>query len=205
MLTRHDVKPIVFQRKKKDFIRYQRPIPGDRVQMDTCKIAPGIYQYTAIDDCSRYRVLDVFNRRSAANTLIFIDKVIEEMPFPIQRIQTDRGTEFFAEKVQRKLMDYGIKFRPNTYEPPGCQWKKIALWPLFQDQYRCLFRTRLLRLSWLMLGKSPTSNTYRGSCCCSFQFLLTGNGTRHSSVNLPLSYSKLSGCIDQLVSGSVKV
>ena len=104
MLTRHDVKPIVFQRKKKDFIRYQRPIPGDRVQMDTCKIAPGIYQYTAIDDCSRYRVLDVFNRRSAANTLIFIDKVIEEMPFPIQRIQTDRGTEFFAEKVQRKLM-----------------------------------------------------------------------------------------------------
>ena len=72
--------------------------------MDTCKIAPGIYQYTAIDDCSRYRVLDVFNRRSAANTLIFIDKVIEEMPFPIQRIQTDRGTEFFAEKVQRKLM-----------------------------------------------------------------------------------------------------
>ena len=73
VLTRHNVKPIVFQRKKKDFIRYQRPIPGDRVQMDTCKIAPGIYQYTAIDDCSRYRVLDVFNRRLFANTLIFID------------------------------------------------------------------------------------------------------------------------------------
>jgi len=109
--------------KKKDFIRYQRPIPGDRVQMDTCKIAPGIYQYTAIDDCSRYRVLDVFNRRSAANTLIFIDKVIEEMPFPIQRIQTDRGTEFFAEKVQRKLMDYGIKFRPNKPGSPHLNGK----------------------------------------------------------------------------------
>lgn len=123
VLTRHDVKPIVFQRKKKDFIRYQRPIPGDRVQMDTCKIAPGIYQYTAIDDCSRYRVLDVFNRRSAANTLIFIDKVIEEMPFPIQRVQTDRGTEFFAEKVQRKLMDYGIKFRPNKPGSPHLNGK----------------------------------------------------------------------------------
>jgi len=123
VLTRHNVKPIVFQRKKKDFIRYQRPIPGDRVQMDTCKIAPGIYQYTAIDDCSRYRVLDVFNRRSAANTLIFIDKVIEEMPFPIQRIQTDRGTEFFAEKVQRKLMDYGIKFRPNKPGSPHLNGK----------------------------------------------------------------------------------
>ena len=113
VLTKHEVKPIVFQRKKKDFIRYQRPIPGDRVQMDTCKIAPGIYQYTAVDDCSRYRVLDVFKRRTAANTITFIDKVIEEMPFPIQRVQTDRGTEFFAEKVQLKLMEHGIKFRPN--------------------------------------------------------------------------------------------
>lgn len=90
--TKYEVKPLVFQRKKKDFIRYQRPTPGDRVQMDTCKIAPRIYQYTAIDDCSRYRVLDVFKRRTAANTLSFINKVIEEMPFPIQRIQTDRGT-----------------------------------------------------------------------------------------------------------------
>ena len=139
MLTRHDVKPIVFQRKKKDFIRYQRPIPGDRVQMDTCKIAPGIYQYTAIDDCSRYRVLDVFNRRSAANTLIFIDKVIEEMPFPIQRIQTDRGTEFFAEKVQRKLMDYGIKFRPNKPGSPHLNGKDSGI----NKGKRCLAHGKL--------------------------------------------------------------
>ena len=139
VLTRHDVKPIVFQRKKKDFIRYQRPIPGDRVQMDTCKIAPGIYQYTAIDDCSRYRVLDVFNRRSAANTLIFIDKVIEEMPFPIQRIQTDRGTEFFAEKVQRKLMDYGIKFRPNKPGSPHLNGKDSGI----NKGKRCLAHGKL--------------------------------------------------------------
>ena len=123
VLTKHEVKPIVFQRKKKDFIRYQRPIPGDRVQMDTCKIAPGIYQYTAVDDCSRYRVLDVFKRRTAANTLTFIDKVIEEMPFPIQRVQTDRGTEFFAEKVQLKLMEHGIKFRPNKPGSPHLNGK----------------------------------------------------------------------------------
>ena len=30
--------------------RHAREIPGERVQMDTCKIAPGLYQYTAIDD-----------------------------------------------------------------------------------------------------------------------------------------------------------
>lgn len=34
------------------------------------------------------------------------------MPFPIQRIQTDRGREFFAEAVQQRLMDWAIKFRP---------------------------------------------------------------------------------------------
>ena len=39
--------------------RYSRPVPGDRVQIDVCKIAPAVYQYTAIDDCSRYRVLAV--------------------------------------------------------------------------------------------------------------------------------------------------
>lgn len=54
--------------------------------MDTCKIAPGVYQYTAIDDCTRIRVLTVYSRRSAANSLPFLEKVIEEFPFPIQRI-----------------------------------------------------------------------------------------------------------------------
>ncbi len=43
--------------KRKSTKRYDRPVPGDRVQMDTCKIRPGLYQYTAIDDCSRWQVL----------------------------------------------------------------------------------------------------------------------------------------------------
>jgi putative transposase len=73
--------------------------------MDTCKIAPGIYQYTAIDDCTRYRVLGIYSRRNSKNSINFLHKVIEEMPFPIQRIQTDRGTEFFA-KVSLNLTYY---------------------------------------------------------------------------------------------------
>ncbi|MCV5714803.1 DDE-type integrase/transposase/recombinase, partial [Escherichia coli] len=80
-----------------------------RVQMDTCKIGPGLYQYTSVDDCTRSRVLRLYSRRTAANTLDFIDCVIEEMPFPIQRLQTDRGREFFAVKVQEKLKEYSIK------------------------------------------------------------------------------------------------
>jgi transposase InsO family protein len=62
---------------------------------------------------SIYRVLRLYKRRTAANTLDFVEAVIEEIPFPIQRFQTDRGTEFFAEKVQKKFMLHGTKFRPN--------------------------------------------------------------------------------------------
>jgi len=51
--------------------RYDRPVPGDRVQMDTCKIRPGLYQFTAIDDCSRFLVASLARRRSAHATLRF--------------------------------------------------------------------------------------------------------------------------------------
>jgi transposase InsO family protein len=91
--------------------------------MDTCKIAPGIYQYTAVDDCSRWRVLEIYKRRTANNTLHFLDLVLEQFPFSIQRIQTDRGLEFFAEKVQLKMMELGIKFRPNKPGSPHLNGK----------------------------------------------------------------------------------
>tara|TARA_R110000782_G_scaffold184211_8_gene274475 strand:- start:637 stop:1521 length:885 start_codon:yes stop_codon:yes gene_type:complete len=123
VFQRNQVKPVKRLRKKSEFVRYERPVPGDRVQMDTCKIGPNLYQYTSIDDCTRYRVLRLYKRRTAANTLDFIDAVMEEMPFPIQQIQTDRGREFFAAKVQKKLMDLGIKFRPNKPGSPRLNGK----------------------------------------------------------------------------------
>lgn len=123
VLISNSAKPIVKLKRKKKFKRYQRPIPGDRVQIDTCKIMPGIYQYTAIDDCTRFRVLEIYKRRTAANTLLFLDKMIEEFPFPIQRIQSDRGREFFAEKVQLKMMEFSIKFRPVKPASPHLNGK----------------------------------------------------------------------------------
>ena len=68
VLTAANVKPLVKPRRSRVPHRYSRPIPGDRVQMDTMKIAPGVYQYTAVDDCSRFRVLGVHPRRNARNT-----------------------------------------------------------------------------------------------------------------------------------------
>lgn len=91
--------------------------------MDTMKIARGIYQYTAIDDCSRFRILALYSCRNARNTLLFLDRVIEEMPFPIEHIQADRGGEFFAESVQRRLMSECIKFRPIPPRSPHLNGK----------------------------------------------------------------------------------
>ena len=104
--------------KRKGTRRYSRPVPGDRVQMDTCKIRPGLYQYTAIDDCSRWQVVGLYPRRTAANTRDFLKHVLQEMPFPVQRVQTDRGGEFFAYGVQDNLREQHIKFRPNRPRAP---------------------------------------------------------------------------------------
>jgi transposase InsO family protein len=68
-------------------------------------------------------VLALYFRRTAANSLLFLEKVLEQMPFGIQRIQTDRGREFFAYKFQEQLMECGIKFRPNNPRSPHLNGK----------------------------------------------------------------------------------
>lgn len=108
---------------RKVVTRHSRPTPGDRVQMDVCKIAPGLCQHTAIDDCTRYKVLRLYSRRTAGNTLEFLDAVLEEMPFAFQRIQTDRGKVFFATSFQQRLLAWGIKLRPFKPASPHLNGK----------------------------------------------------------------------------------
>jgi transposase InsO family protein len=104
--------------------RYNCKIPGERVQMDVCKIAAGIYQYTAIDDCTRYKILAIYKRRAAKNTIDFMENhVFCRIPFPIQRIQTDRGGEFMGYEIQKKLMKWRIKFRPIKPASPHLNGK----------------------------------------------------------------------------------
>jgi len=84
VLCRHGLNRLKRRRlRRKGVKRYSRPIPGERVQMDVCKIRPGLYQYTAIDDCSRYLVAGLFPSRKAASTLTFLEQVVEEMPLSI--------------------------------------------------------------------------------------------------------------------------
>ena len=124
VLARHGESQLKRPRlRRKGRKRYSRPVPGDRVQMDSCKIAPGLYQFTAIDDCTRFQVLGLYRHRNAASTLDFLDRVAAGMPFPVQRIQTDRGGEFFAYPVQGRLRERKIKYRPVKPRSPHLNGK----------------------------------------------------------------------------------
>jgi transposase InsO family protein len=123
VLDKHSAKPIRKVKRRKQIKRYQKEIPGERVQMDTCKIRPGMYQFTAVDDCTRYLVAEIYPRRAGKYTMQFLETLVDEMPFPIQRIQTDRGTEFFAHAVQDRLLEWGIKFRPTPPASPHLNGK----------------------------------------------------------------------------------
>ncbi len=52
------------------------------------------YQYTALDDCTRLRVLRLYRRLNVFSSLDFLAQVRRALPFPIRKIQTDDGTEF---------------------------------------------------------------------------------------------------------------
>lgn len=47
------------------------------------KLAPGLYQYICIDDCTRYLIAALYPCRTAANTLTFLEQVLDDIPFPI--------------------------------------------------------------------------------------------------------------------------
>lgn len=124
VLHSHERAPLVRKRPPESPRRYSRPLPGDRVQVDTMKVSPGRFQYTAIDDCTRLRVLGLYPRRTASNAVHFLEhRVVEEFPFPIQRVQTDRGGEFFGMRFQEALQRYCIKFRPNRPRAPHLNGK----------------------------------------------------------------------------------
>jgi transposase InsO family protein len=124
VLKRSCVKPLKATRQpRKGTKRYEKEIPGERVQMDVCKIAPKLYQYTAIDDCTRLKVIRLYPNKQANSTLAFIEQVLSAFPFPIQRLQTDRGHEFMAHSVQKRLMELHIKFRPTKPRSPHLNGK----------------------------------------------------------------------------------
>ena len=78
--------------------------PGQRVQIDV-KVVPTacivgdaqgekFYQYTAIDEYSRFRYLEAFKEQSSYSSAVFVEHLLKKFPFKIECIQTDNGQEF---------------------------------------------------------------------------------------------------------------
>jgi hypothetical protein len=171
VLTRHPTPPI--RRPKRPLVpkRYSMRLPGERAQMDTMKLAPGLYQYqyTRVDDChtsTRYLVAALYPRRTAVHTLEFLDSVLEQTPFPIQRLQTDNGTEFLAYKVRDRLLALRIKHRPI---PPrthhGCpismaRWSGRRRRSSTNSMPRRPWRARRWPMTWRIGCKTTTTSGY---------------------------------------------
>ncbi len=98
------VPPKRLKHRKKHLKRYQMPNPGDLIQMDVKYLPYRIkaqqhYQYTALDDCTRWRFAKIYYELSVNNTQSFGKELIKSAPFPgragkIKTIQTDNGVEF---------------------------------------------------------------------------------------------------------------
>lgn len=103
------------KRWKKQLFSHQ--IPGQEMQMDT-KYPFGYKQgkviYTIIDDASRWAFAWSYQTANADNTVDFVKKVLERVPFTIQKIRTDQGTEFINRKLDSLLEELQIFHRKNT-------------------------------------------------------------------------------------------
>jgi len=88
-------------RKPRD---YEAKEPGDIVQIDTLDVRsePGkVYkQFSAVDVVSKYGFGDIRSAATAALARDFLKQIIAESPFPIRAVQTDGGSEFYAEFEQ---------------------------------------------------------------------------------------------------------
>ena len=82
----------------------QMRYPGQRVQIDV-KFVPQVcivgqdpatkwYQYTFLDEYSRFRYLEAFQEHNSYSSAVFLRHVVEKFPYAIECIQTDNGSEF---------------------------------------------------------------------------------------------------------------
>lgn len=80
--------------------------PGEKVQIDVKEVpfsclrgsllreGKHLYQWTAIDECTRIRFVYGFEEHTPENSVKFLHMLVKAFPFKIKTIQTDNGTEF---------------------------------------------------------------------------------------------------------------
>ena len=88
--------------RKRKLKPYQRAeYPGEKLQIDV-KFVPSecvangekYYQFTAVDECTRWTYREMYDEHSTYSASDFLRKLLHKAPFPIREVQTDNGTEF---------------------------------------------------------------------------------------------------------------
>ena len=107
--------------------------PGQRVQIDVkyvpeaCIVGDAkaegrkFYQYTAIDEYSRFRYLEAFEDHSSFSSAVFLDHMLKAFKFKVECVQTDNGQEFTKRLgssenptptlFEARLKQYGIRHK----------------------------------------------------------------------------------------------
>ena len=121
---------------KDDLSRYvpkpyeQMQYPGQRVQVDVkfvpkaCHVGEAegkqFYQYTAIDEYSRFRYVEAFEEHSTYSSAVFLTHMLRFFKFRVECVQTDNSSEFTnrftSEKgkptlFEKYLARYGIRHK----------------------------------------------------------------------------------------------
>jgi transposase InsO family protein len=120
---RSQIRPYAI-RKPRDYVPRA---PGDLVQIDSADVrldtAGHWYKhFSARDVVSRWDVLAVYGRATAATACDFLNAVIERMPGPVRAIQVDGGSEFKAE-FEEACREKGLRLfvlPPRSPKLNGC-------------------------------------------------------------------------------------
>ena len=126
------IRPEIKKKQTRKPKPYQRAdYPGQKVQVDV-KFVPSYcvvngkkyYQYTAVDECTRWTYREMYDEHSTYSSTDFLKKLILSCPFPIREIQTDNGTEF-----TRALMSNDGKpsLFEETLEACGIKYHRIRV------------------------------------------------------------------------------
>ena len=104
------IKPEIKKKQTRKPMPYERAVyPGQKIQIDV-KFVPSYcvangkkyYQYTAVDECTRWTFREMYDEHSTYSSKDFLIKLIKAFPAPIREIQTDNGTEFTNAYLTKK-------------------------------------------------------------------------------------------------------
>lgn len=106
--------------------------PGQKVQVDV-KYVPSYcvangqkyYQYTAVDEYSRWTYRELYDEHSTYSSAQFLANLVQKCPFPIREIQTDNGPEFTNALLQKKC-DHKSLFE-NLLDQYGILYHRIRV------------------------------------------------------------------------------